>query len=90
MEKVKTEMKLPLEFGKQAPWWPILFKIELKLLPYELNKDMPDGGMTKREHYAKKFGSAEQGAKAEEYMKMLGQTYIYPVFSFSLTCKRWN
>jgi hypothetical protein len=30
--------------------------------------------MRKREQYAKKFGSADQGQKAEEYMKMLGET----------------
>lgn len=82
MEKVKTEMKLPLEFGN-LPLWPSL-PVELKLLPYELNKDMPESGMNKREQYAKKFGSAEQGAKAEEYMKILGQTYI--PFEFRLTC----
>jgi len=30
--------------------------------------------MSKREQYAKKFGSTDQGQKAEEYMKMLGET----------------
>lgn len=35
---------------------------------------MPEEGMNKREQYAKKFGSKEQGEKAEEYMKMLGDT----------------
>ena len=40
---------------------------------------MPEEGMNKWEQYAKKFGSKEQGEKAEEYMKMLGDTY-YPSF----------
>jgi len=34
---------------------------------------MPSEGMSKREQYAKKFGSVEQGQKAEEYMKLLGE-----------------
>jgi len=38
---------------------------------------MPAEGMNKREQYAKKFGSQEQGRKAEEYMKMLGERHTY-------------
>ena len=72
MEKAKTELNLPLEFGKYSLKWGSL--VELQFLPYELNKDMPTEGMNKREQYAKKFGSKEQGEKAEEYMKMLGET----------------
>jgi hypothetical protein len=71
MEKVKGEMKLPLEFGKIRS--VSISYLEWKILPYELNKDMPEHGMNKREQYAKKFGSQEQGAKAEEYMIMLGK-----------------
>jgi len=48
----------------------------LQLLPFELNKDLPPEGISKRDQYAQKFGSPEQGLKAEEYMKMLGKTYF--------------
>ena len=47
----------------------------MQFLPYELNKGIPDEGISKRKQYADKFGSEEQGQKAEEYMKMLGETY---------------
>lgn len=72
MEKAKTQLKLPLEFGRYSRKGGSF--IELQFLPYQLNKDMPPEGMNKREQYAKKFGSQEQGEKAEEYMKMLGET----------------
>jgi len=48
----------------------------LQLLPFELNKDLPAEGISKRDQYAQKFGSPEQGQKAEEYMKLLGKTYL--------------
>jgi predicted DsbA family dithiol-disulfide isomerase len=70
MEKAKNELNLPLEFGTISLHWSSC--VEWQFLPYELNKDMPSEGMNKREQYAKKFGSKEQGEKAEEYMKMLG------------------
>ena len=44
---------------------------ELQLFPFELNTGMPEEGISKRKQYADKFGSEEQGLKAEEYMKML-------------------
>jgi hypothetical protein len=62
MERAKGEMKLPLEFGK-IPLFSFSY-LEWKLLPYELNKDMPEGGMNKWEQYAKKFGSQEQGRQS--------------------------
>jgi hypothetical protein len=39
-----------------------------------LNKGIPEEGISKRNQYADKFGSEEQGQKAEEYIKMLGNT----------------
>jgi hypothetical protein len=47
----------------------------MQFLPYELNRVIPDEGISKRKQYADKFGSEEQGQKAEEYMKILGETY---------------
>ena len=72
MEKAKNQLNLPLEFGIRST--EIVSRIELQFLPFELNKGMPEEGMNKREQYAQKFGSKEQGEKAEEYMKMLGET----------------
>jgi len=46
----------------------------LEFLPFELNKGIAEESISKREQYAQKFGGAEQGKKAEEYMVMLGST----------------
>ena len=48
---------------------------DLQFLPYELNKEIPEEGISKRKQYADRFGGEEQGLKAEEYMKELGRTY---------------
>jgi predicted DsbA family dithiol-disulfide isomerase len=72
MEKAKSELNLPLEFGTSVSL-PVL-TIDLQFLPYELNKNLPESGISKRKQYAEKFGSEEQGKKAEEYMMMLGET----------------
>jgi len=52
----------------------------LQFLPYELNKGIPEEGISKRKQYADKFGGEDKGKNAEEYMKMLGQTY-YSVYT---------
>ena len=73
MQKATSELNLPLEFG-EFPKVQSNVK-ELQFLPYELNKGIPEEGISKRKQYADKFGGEDQGKNAEEYMKMLGQTY---------------
>jgi hypothetical protein len=49
---------------------------DIQLLPYQLNKNMTEDGVNKREHYVNMLGSKEMQQKQEEYMKMLGKTQL--------------
>jgi predicted DsbA family dithiol-disulfide isomerase len=72
MEKATSELNLPLEFGILR--YSTRLMLELQFEPFELNKSLPDEGISKRKLYTDKYGSDEQANAAEEYMKKLGQT----------------
>jgi hypothetical protein len=81
MEKVTSDLNLPLDFG-------ILnhkgqFMLDLQFLPFELNKALPEEGVSKRKLYSDKYGSPEQAKAAEDYMNKLGQMYTFSVDTFN-------
>ena len=47
-------------------------KVRRAWRPYELNPDMPGGGMDRKEYLTKKFGSAEKLKEIDERLKSLG------------------
>lgn len=47
-------------------------KVRRAWRPYELNPDMPGGGMDRKEYLTKKFGSAERLQEIDERLKTLG------------------
>ena len=47
-------------------------KVRRAWRPYELNPDMPGGGMDRKEYLTKKFGSAERLNEIDERLKALG------------------